>query len=95
MSETVSIAIGNQIVHTTREEAGLDPLPSQEEVDAVVAGYVRAERDTLLAACDWIVTKSLELGEAVPQDWLDYRQALRDVTSQDGFPNTVVWPTAP
>ena len=29
------------------------------------------------------------------QAWLDYRQALRDVTSQEGFPNTVTWPTKP
>lgn len=29
------------------------------------------------------------------QEQLDYRQALRDITSQSGFPDNVVWPTKP
>jgi hypothetical protein len=56
---------------------------------------VRAERDKKLAECDWIVTKYTEQGEPVPQDWVAYRQALRDISDQEGFPENVVWPEKP
>ena len=56
---------------------------------------LRAERDRLLAACDWVVVKAQEAGEAVPAAWATYRQALRDITSQDSFPYNVIFPTKP
>lgn len=61
----------------------------------VSAVGLRAKRNGLLFASDWIVTRSLETGDAVPPDWLTYRQALRDVPEQAGFPQTIEWPTAP
>jgi hypothetical protein len=56
---------------------------------------VRAQRTRLLTACDWVVTRAAELQEPVPADWLQYREALRDIPLQQGFPHEVVWPTAP
>lgn len=56
---------------------------------------VRAERDKLLASCDWMAIKAFEAGSAVSAEWATYRQALRDVTTQDGFPHNVTWPTKP
>lgn len=53
---------------------------------------VRAERDARLAACDWT-----QMADA-PVDslsWANYRQALRDVTAQTGFPWEVSWPVTP
>ena len=63
--------------------------------DAEQAKSVRAQRDAKLAECDWRVIKALESN--TPQDfaWAEYRQALRDVTSQAGFPWTINWPTQP
>lgn len=55
---------------------------------------VRAQRDALLADCDWVVARSAEAGELVPEVWRVYRQALRDVTEQ-GDPAAVVWPVGP
>lgn len=55
---------------------------------------VRAKRNALLAASDWIVTRAIERGEAVPAAWLAYRQALRDITLQ-ADPFNIVWPPAP
>lgn len=55
---------------------------------------VRAERDRRLAACDWIVARSAERGEPIPQAWKDYRQALRDITMQPD-PLFIQWPEAP
>lgn len=54
---------------------------------------IRAHRDYLLQDSGWIVSRSYERGEPVPADWAKYRQALRDVTLQEGFPYIVIWPT--
>jgi hypothetical protein len=59
------------------------------------ANEVRAERDQRLAECDWVVIKSVEVLTPEFQDWKDYRQALRDVPQQEGFPWNVIWPTFP
>lgn len=68
----------------------IEQLP-QEQAES----NVRARRDGLLQETDWIVAKSYERGEPVPSDWASYRQALRDITAQAGFPYSVVWPTKP
>lgn len=59
---------------------------------AKAAALVRDERDRRIAVTDWTV-----LGDAktVKADWKTYRQALRDVPEQAGFPYAVVWPTPP
>ena len=56
---------------------------------------LRAERDRLLAACDWVVVKAQEAGEAVPAAWATYRQALRDLPANTADPANPVWPTKP
>ncbi|MDC1523981.1 phage tail assembly chaperone [Planktomarina temperata] len=56
---------------------------------------IRSRRDNLLQETDWIVIKSYERGANIPAEWELYRQALRDITSQAGFPYSVEWPTKP
>ena len=63
--------------------------------DDDLASIARARRDGLLFASDWIVTRSLETDDAIPPEWLSYRQALRDVPQQDGFPESIAWPELP
>ena len=63
--------------------------------DAEAAKGVRATRDRLIAETDWIVIKNLELNQNVPGIWEVYRQNLRDVPAQAGFPHNVTWPTKP
>jgi hypothetical protein len=68
--------------------------------DAEQAKSVRAERDRKLAECDWVTLKAIDasndnLGIQLPQVWMTYRQALRDITAQAGFPWNVTWPDAP
>ena len=64
---------------------------------AKVLSNALTQRQSLLIASDWTDTLSARdrLGEALYQQWQTYRQALRDVTSQPGFPADIVWPTAP
>lgn len=55
---------------------------------------VRGERDLLLMRCDWTQMPDADLSDDERAAWRAYRQALRDVTSQDS-PAAVVWPSAP
>ena len=59
------------------------------------AAEQRAARDAALTDSDWVVVKHLEAGTAVPSAWADYRQALRDLPAQAGFPFSVTWPAKP
>lgn len=68
--------------------------------DAEQAKSVRAERDRRLAECDWVTIKAIDasadgLGIQLPMVWINYRKALRDITAQEGFPWTIVWPEKP
>ena len=51
---------------------------------------IRKERDAKLAKCDWTQVDDAPVEKAV---WATYRQALRDVPLQTGFPWTIDWPT--
>lgn len=63
--------------------------------DAEQAKSVREQRSQKLKDTDWVVIKHLERNENIPGVWEVYRQALRDVPTQQGFPWTVVWPDEP
>jgi len=52
---------------------------------------VREQRNEKLAATDW--TQAADVPQSIKDNYASYRQALRDVPSQSGFPNQVVWPT--
>jgi hypothetical protein len=60
--------------------------------DAEQAKSVRQTRDTKLADTDWTQVADAPVDKAV---WATYRQALRDITTQEGFPWTVTYPDKP
>jgi hypothetical protein len=60
--------------------------------DAEQSASVRTSRNDKLAACDWT---QLADSTADKPTWATYRQLLRDVTVQEGFPWNVTWPEAP
>jgi hypothetical protein len=62
------------------------------QADAQKTDQVRAERNSKLAATDWTQLADAPVDHAA---WAAYRQDLRDVTSQPGFPWDVNWPTQP
>lgn len=53
----------------------------------------RAQRNALLAASDW--TQLSDIPAATKTLWEPYRQALRDITTQEGYPFNVIWPAPP
>ena len=55
----------------------------------------RNDRNRLLAASDWTQLADATLTDEKKAEWATYRQALRDVPTQDGFPNNITWPDEP
>jgi len=73
------------------DDANISDWPDfQESVVAASATQVRAQRDTLLAESD-----NMALADRITDEWRTYRQALRDVPAQSGFPTNVTWPVEP
>ena len=70
-----------------------DEAAYKAKVDAQAAANVRSTRDSKLAECDWTQANDSPLKAA--SAWTTYRQSLRDVPAQSGFPHTVNWPTKP
>lgn len=68
-----------------------EPTPDPE----ALAAAARAERTRLLAACDWTQLADAPLSTEQQEAWAAYRQALRDVPGQEGFPLSVEWPVPP
>jgi hypothetical protein len=58
---------------------------------ASAAASVRGQRSTLLAETDWTGLTDVVMSSEMAA----YRQALRDITLQPGFPHNVTWPTKP
>ena len=65
---------------------------AKDALDASQATSVRKQRDEKLSECDWTQVADAPVDKAV---WATYRQALRDITAQSGFPWTITWPDAP
>ena len=90
-------------VFTDRPATETDPAKTAAEQeaeykamkDAEQAKSARESRNAKLAETDWLVIKHLERNENIPGVWEVYRQALRDVPAQAGFPWNVEWPEQP
>jgi len=83
---------GKMVQYTSEEEAIADA--EQETIDngtsLVISHIMKQHRDTLLSESDVHA-----LADRITDEWRTYRQALRDVPSQAGFPDNITWPTKP
>jgi hypothetical protein len=86
--------------------SGVLAVLTQEEFDAALAhedaakfdrytNEVRGRRNWMLSNCDWTQLVDAPLTEEKKAVWAAYRQALRDITTQEGFPTTVDWAVDP
>jgi len=64
-------------------------------IDDRASAGIRSQRDRLLQETDWVVIKAKETGTNLSAGFKEYRQALRDITEQEGFPHNVIWPIKP
>jgi hypothetical protein len=82
--------------------------PTEAEIQAEIARLeaeqpwkeLRQERNRLLAESDWVSMKAIDasidgLGIQLPQVWMDYRQALRDLPANTVDPANPIWPAKP
>ena len=77
---------------------GITPL-DQAAWDERVGLYAKMNREAALRELvDPLVTNPLRwegLAAEKQQEWRDFRQALLDITDQEGYPHNIVWPTQP
>ena len=76
----------------TGDTAAADEAEYKARKDAEQAASVRRSRTEMLKDCDWTQIADSTADKAV---WATYRQALRDITTQSGFPWTITWPESP
>jgi hypothetical protein len=67
-------------------------VEAKDALDAQQAASQRSERNRRIAECDWTQVEDSPVDKQV---WAVYRQALRDLPSQAGFPWDINWPTQP
>jgi hypothetical protein len=78
-------------VSTPMSENELADYNSRRPDFHIEAEFIRNQRNRLLSGTDWMALSDNTMTPA----WASYRQALRDITAQEGFPYSVVWPTKP
>ena len=89
--------VARDMFSDTTDEDGVTTTKAEHEaayqagLDAKVAESNRTKRDGLLAATDYFALTDVTMDAAMTT----YRQALRDITAHEGFPNDIVWPSLP
>lgn len=88
----IATAAGN-VAFTAAEETARDAEEAAwaAGADDRAAAEARDKRNGLLAATDWTANSDVTMSTAMTA----YRQALRDLPAQAGWPTTINWPTAP
>ena len=84
---TDTVAEDGTVTTAAEQEAAYKAMKDEEQAKAV-----RQQRGEKLKETDWTQVADAPVDKAL---WATYRQALRDVTTQEGFPWTVTWPVEP
>ena len=85
----------NYHIWNLETEQWQEPENYQQLLFDEAASKVKQERQRLLTATDWTDTVSASTRLENYNAWQSYRQALRDITTQEGYPFNVIWPTQP
>lgn len=77
----------------TRSTLSIEEM-NQREIDRqeLAAEIARNDRNEKLSQSDWTQVSDVPVDQA---SWATYRQALRDIPEQEGFPENINWPTEP
>jgi len=78
------------------------PEPTEVELEAITeyinpraSEIARAERDRLIAETDWTQMADVNITDEKKEAYKIYRQVLRDISKQDGFPHNIIWAEKP
>ena len=97
----INVQTGEQkIVPLTAEEIAEREAYDRDVLPGLLWQQLRTRRNQLLAETDWVTLQALDksidgFGIQLPQVWMDYRQALRDLPANTVDPANPVWPTKP
>ena len=97
VTQTSAISVDSKTHRPIQSLQQIDGVWTQQWVaqqlpESAAAGNVRGFRDAQLVKSDWTQVADAPVDKAA---WATYRQALRDITQQAGFPWDVQWPTTP
>ena len=82
--------LGAQVFNAAKDSASAYVEPPVDLT--ALATQARSQRDRLLSQSDWTQVADAPVD---PAGWATYRQALRDVPAQAGFPENIDWPAVP
>lgn len=97
--DTDTVVEGDLIEHPKLENGNV--VQDNLMISELEEENIRAQRNSLLFDSDVEMMKILDTAtswdnlETLRSDWKIYRQSLRDVPTQAGFPSSVTWPTKP
>ena len=60
-------------------------------IDTQASESIRSTRNSLISKSDWMGCSDVVMSD----EWKEYRQELRDITTQEGFPHNIDWPDEP
>ena len=76
-------------------DGGYQIIQNPEPDDSMVAEAIRDKRDNLIGETDYYLMPDYPSNPQNLEELKVYRQALRDVPKQEGFPRDVRWPDVP
>ena len=74
---------------------GYAPKKSEEQKLNELATAIRSKRNALLAETDYLLMPDYSISQEYLEKVKEYRQQLRDITKQNGFPKNVTFPDFP
>ena len=88
--------------HVVKWNATDKPQPTKEQLESITEyinpyaeSEIRSKRDQLITETDWTQLDDTSITQDTKAKYKEYRQALRDITKQAGFPHDVVFPEKP
>jgi hypothetical protein len=90
--ENVILAVGGTYIDGVSRNADGDVIPPFDP-NIILISLINATRNKLLQETDW--TQLLDVNLSNKDEFATYRQALRDIDKQQGYPQNVVYPTKP
>lgn len=92
-----------KIIKVSESEYKINPIVPEEQYNEEYSRQttleafkeLRQERNRRLAEADWVTLRAYSSGTDVPEEWMTYMQALRDLPSVTKDPTNPVWPEPP
>ena len=85
----------NEPVEYSEEEYAQAQIDYEQYISINLPREIRQKRNLLLTNSDWTQYPDCPLNAEQKTAWTTYRQALRDLPAQSGFPLNVVFPEQP